>query len=375
MQGLRESANTDRVTDRRKESLFNLVDTDGSGAIDAAEFAVLYDAIKKDLAEELEKEAELQKEAMSARRRVKMLMLFVIVLVSFLAASVAANFAVIFTVVDKAVQTTTSSTGLLEVKGSDMIAKTAIATQDLPLMAAPALDLETLAEVKSLKVTYGVPGTEPTEAHMAVIAVRKHNNTFVEFVTDVHGETVEARNGVANLVRYPTLANGLKRPQKFKICAANATCSAFSASGVDAKATLELAMAALEEIGLHDNARRLQAHVQGSQLACLLGGFWTTAECNSEASCGGVAEAKVLYFQGYYGVRHVVFMLHGFTQNYADMWDVFCVTGLCDGLTDPAFMHLMFVFPTSAIQATFGGTTGNSWSPSLIGATTLKMGG
>jgi len=44
-------------------------------------------------------------------------------------------------------------------------------------------------------------------------------------------------------------------------------------------------------------------------------------------------------------------------------------------LTDPAFMHLMFVFPTSAIQATFGGTTGNSWSPSLIGATTLNMGG
>merc|ERR1719408_268530 len=127
-----KDCDAERVTDRRKESLFNLVDTDGSGTIDAQEFAVLYDAIKKDLAEELEKEAELQKEATSARRRVKMLMLFVAVLVSFLAASVAANFAVIFTVVDQAVTTTTTSTGLLEVKGTNSIAKTAIATEDVP---------------------------------------------------------------------------------------------------------------------------------------------------------------------------------------------------------------------------------------------------
>merc|ERR1711988_1900373 len=121
----RKSANIDRVTDKRKDSLFRLVDTDGSGTIDAQEFAVLYDAIKKDLA------AALEKEASSARRRFKMLLLFVAVLVSFLAASVAANFAVIFTVVDQAITTTTTSTGLLEVKGSDYIAKTAIATEDV----------------------------------------------------------------------------------------------------------------------------------------------------------------------------------------------------------------------------------------------------
>merc|ERR1719321_371214 len=112
----RKSANIDRVTDKRKDSLFRLVDTDGSGTIDAQEFAVLYDAIKKDLAEELEKEAELQKEASSAKRRFKMLLLFVAVLLSFLAASVAANFAVIFTVVDQAITTTATSTGLLEVR-------------------------------------------------------------------------------------------------------------------------------------------------------------------------------------------------------------------------------------------------------------------
>merc|ERR1712227_181883 len=151
MDSFRKSANIDRVTDKRKDSLFRLVDTDGSGTIGAQEFAVLYDAIKKDLAEELEKEAALAKEASSARRRFKMLLLFVAVLVSFLAASVAANFAVIFTVVDQAVTTTTTSEGILEVKGSDTIAKTAIATHDLPLVAAPMLDMETLSEVKSLK--------------------------------------------------------------------------------------------------------------------------------------------------------------------------------------------------------------------------------
>merc|ERR1719372_36737 len=128
------------AADKRKESLFRLVDTDDSGTIDAQEFAVLYDAIKKDLEEELEKQAALEKEASSATRRFKMLLLFVAVLVSFLAASVAANFAVIFTVVDQAITTSTTSSGLLEVKGTDTIAKTASATQDVPLIIAPALD-------------------------------------------------------------------------------------------------------------------------------------------------------------------------------------------------------------------------------------------
>merc|ERR1712227_1067674 len=131
MDSFRKSANIDRVTDKRKDSLFRLVDTDGSGTIDAQEFAVLYDAIKKDLAEELEKEAAIQKEAASAKRRVKMLLLFAAVLVSFLAVSVAANFVVMLTVVDEAITTTTDSSAIFVAKGSDSIVKTAIATEDL----------------------------------------------------------------------------------------------------------------------------------------------------------------------------------------------------------------------------------------------------
>merc|ERR1719327_150723 len=128
----------------RKDSIQRLVGSDETGCIDAQEFAVLYDAIKRDLEEDMENNAALEKEASSATRRFKMLLLFVAVLVSFLAASVAANFAVLFTFVDSAITTATTGTGLLEVKGSDQIVKTAVATQDFPLLAAPALDLETL---------------------------------------------------------------------------------------------------------------------------------------------------------------------------------------------------------------------------------------
>merc|ERR1719267_396004 len=152
----------------REDALRRIVDKD-SATIDAQEFAVLYDAIKKDLEEDIEKQLALEKEASSATRRFKMLLLFVAVLVSFLAASVAANFAVLFTFVDSAITTATTGAGLLEVKGSDTIVKTAIATQDFPLLAAPALDLDTLSEVKSLKVVYSTHASERVEAQLTVV--------------------------------------------------------------------------------------------------------------------------------------------------------------------------------------------------------------
>jgi len=346
----RKSANVDRVTDKRKDSLFRLVDTDGSGTIDAQEFAVLYDAIKKDLAEELEKEAALQKEASSARRRVKMLLLFVAVLVSFLAASVAANFAVIFTVVDQAVTTTTTSTGLLEVKGTDTIAKTAIATQDVPFMVAPAMDMDTLSEVKSLKVTYstGMSGNR-VRAQLTVVGVRKHNSTFVEFVTDVAGETVEILNGVASLVRYPNAANRLMTPRKLAICSANVTCSAFRASGIDTNAALATARAELEKAGFRDASRRLDDPFFDSD-ECV-SGSWMTGSSSSGA--------KILYYTGYEALTHVVFVLHGLGGSQDAMWNIY---GLDQTFEKDEFRHLVFVFPTSGITTTKGnGNTAMGW--------------
>jgi len=347
----RKSANVDRVTDKRQDSLFRLVDTDGSGTIDAQEFAVLYDAIKKDLAEELEKEAQLQKEASSARRRVKMLLLFVAVLVSFLAASVAANFAVIFTVVDQAVTTTASSTGLLEVKGSDTIAKTAIAAQDIPLMVAPALDMDTLSEVKSLKVTYGTGMGQRVQAQLSIVGVRKHNSTFVEFVTDIAGETVETLNGVANLVRYPNAANGLTRPRKLAICSANATCSAFRASGIDINAALDLARTELARSGFHEASRRLDPILDDG--ACDSSGSWQAIDCSS---CNSGNGAGLMFFDGYSSVRHVVFMLHGFGGSWYN--GMYMTHGVDGSYNLDEFRHLIFVYPNSGI------TTHNHYSGS-----------
>jgi len=338
-----------------RDSVFRFVENDDSGTIDAREFAVLYDAIKKDLEEDLEKQAALEKEASSATRRFKMLLLFVAVLVSFLAASVAANFAVLFTFVDAAITTATTGSGMLEVKGSDTIIKTAIATQDVPLMAAPALDIDTLSEVKSLKVVYSSTLGERIEAQLTVVGVRKHNSTFVEFVTSVGGETVEALNGIASLVRYPTNANRLTTPIKHAICSANATCSAFRTRGIDVGAALDLARAQLEKSGFQNAARRLSPTLM--EYHCFFG-WWTWSACNvfGGLACpwGSVWNAMAYYFTGYswFGTRHVVFFAHGWKANGAHMWMLYCTFGVmwCPVLEMNEFRHLVFVFPTSFIN-------------------------
>jgi hypothetical protein len=406
----RKSANIDRVTDKRKYSLFRLVDTDGSGTIDAQEFAVLYDAIKKDLAEELEKEAALAKEASSARRRFKMLLLFVAVLVSFLAASVAANFAVIFTVVDQAITTTTTQTGLLEVKGTDTIAKMAIATHEVPLVVAPALDLDTLAAAKSLKIKYRseAGGSQTIEAQVSVVAVRKHNATYVEFVTDVEGDIVEVLNGQAYLSRQPTPGNGLEAPSLYEICAANATCSAFSASGIDVDAALELAKQELVAAGYDEESRRLAP----TYAACDPSGTWTyenhcgwkylgnvnpnwefvgycypnydsntstpmlehpvspawydypgypTPTLSHPIAVGtqvyywwppAMAALHSVYYSGWATTKHIVFFAPGKWSQWYYMYDSFCTPGAtltCPSFQIPEFEHLVFVFGGSGL--------------------------
>jgi hypothetical protein len=305
-----------------------------------------------------------------------MLLLFVAVLVSFLAASVAANFAVIFTVVDQAVTTTTTSSGLLEVKGTGAIAKTAIATEDLPLIAAPALDLDTLAQVKSLKVTYG-PEAARVEAQLNIVGVRKHNSTFVEFITDVPGETVETLNGKSSLVVYTK--KDPRRPTKHTLCSGNATCSAFSASGIDRDAIVESAVSSLVEHGFieESRARQLQA-APGLSIYCQGSGNWVQGSCSGGANgcSGGIAKAYWVYHDGYYGLKHVVFGLHGLKgrggypyDNYCDkcQMDKICGSyndGPCDDMTNPEFEHLVFIFPSSSMVSynkfTWSSSNGNT---------------
>jgi hypothetical protein len=304
-----------------------------------------------------------------------MLLLFVAVLVSFLAASVAANFAVIFTVVDEAITTTTTSSGLLEVKGSDTIAKTAVATQDVPLVVAPALDMDTLSNVRSLRVSY-VSGDDVVQAQLSVVAVRKHNATFVEFVTDV-GETVEVLNGVASLLRYaapsPTDYGNPHIRSQSRICAANATCSAFRASGIDADAALDRARADLEAIGVEDAARRLSPGAANNPSCTSTQWTNNVAELITCAGSIDIASCYYIYDKAYSpGNRHVVFILHGTGMTGDDMWWVYCqtTTWSCPLLTVHHFKHLIFLFPTSAIISPLG----NAWNAWPLDAFTYWRG-
>ena len=85
----------------RSGSLFQAVDSDGSGQIDKEEFGKLYDLIKVEVQAELDKEAALEKSAAKAKRMTKMMGMLTAVLLGVLALSVAANFAVMYTVADQ----------------------------------------------------------------------------------------------------------------------------------------------------------------------------------------------------------------------------------------------------------------------------------
>jgi hypothetical protein len=361
-----------------------------------------------------------------------MLLLFVAVLVSFLAASVAANFAVIFSVVDSAITTTTTSTGLLEVKGTDTIAKTATATQDVPLLVAPVLDLETLGNVKSLKVQYydNDAYSDPIEALLSIVAVRKHNSTYVEFVTDVMGEKIEVINGEAVLVQYPTQTNDLEMPKAFEICSANATCSAFKASGIDVDAAYGLAREELHKAGFADRARRLTP----AYGYCYAGSWTASFHCGYEHTGGGTfvfrgycfpggplggalegesssGSGKPMYhnhptgppappaaphphspgdaytyywppqtgalwsyyWSGWGPMKHIVFLAHGKFGWYSTTYEMFCdaaaATTSCPAFEQVYFRHLVFVFASSGITD-YGFMSASGWSSNVYDSST-----
>ena len=165
------------------------VDETKTGTIDKAEFGNLFDVIRAEAeAENNEKMAMAKKQAATARKT-KLFGCVAATMGVFLAISVVCNFAVMFSVVDNAVKTTVSHSGFLEVKGSDQIVQTAEATETLPMYLAPVLPFEQLAATKTLKVKYQ-DGTRVVESQMSVAGVRRHNSTYVEFVTPVPGEVV-----------------------------------------------------------------------------------------------------------------------------------------------------------------------------------------
>jgi hypothetical protein len=278
----------------------------------------------------------------------------------FLAISVAANFAVMFSVVDNAVKTTVSHTGYLEVKGSDKIVQTAEATETLPMFVAPVLPFEQLAATKVIKVKYAQAGGL-VETQMAVAGVRRHNSTFVEFITTVPGEVVRTLNGEAHLIKNPTFANQLTEPQLFPICAADTECSAFTTEKTDADALTTMAVDELAKAGFgsYQEDHRRGLHSMCGPYHCHQVGSWVTFSevFNSADGSGRVKDVKVRFYDQPTGaIQHVVYLLHGMGGTGAQIYTAVSAT-----FDQPEYINFVFVYPTSS--ADFGGiATWNSYA-------------
>jgi len=354
----------------RKDSLFNMVDETKTGSIDKAEFSNLFDVIRSEAEAENNEKMAMAKKQAATKRKTKLFGCVAAVMGVFLAVSVAANFAVIFSVVDGAMKTTVSTTGFLEVKGSDQIVQTAEAMESIPMLVAPVLPIEKLASVKTLKVRY-MDGTTTTEAHMSIAGVRKHNSTYVEFITTVPGEVVVLLNGAASLVKNPTFANKFPEPLVLPICSANAECSAFHTTGIDTELLMKQATDELTNIGVLTGTTAHQRSLWSSTgyMMCVQycnNGNWMdeTHSFGSAAGSGRVAAVTVRYYtapkgatlDGTNAARHVVYLLHGIDGSGSGLH-----TSVGTLFDQPEYVNFAFVYPDSC-EFFLGMRT---WNPSI----------
>lgn len=237
---------TAHPTDTRKESLFAMVDTDGSGTIDKQEFNQLYEAVKKDLKEEQAKEQELEEQATRAKRRMKTFAAITVFLAVFLGISIVANAAIMLRVVDEGVKTTVESgTSALEVKNTGgMIAATSEAQQQIPLLVAPALDHATLGKVKFMSVsrTSMQWSSELQDVVTGLVVTGYDWVSKLQMVFHTsNGYDLFIDHGLAKLVHPGKNTTEL-------VCSANTTCSSFTVEGVDVDAKYEEVRGLLKEV-------------------------------------------------------------------------------------------------------------------------------
>lgn len=228
------------ATDMDAKDLFSMVDDDGSGQIDASEFAQLYEVVREQTEADVMEAMKMEKKAMRANRKVKLFGCFAGLLGAFLAVSVACNFVVMFVVVDSQVKTTLTADGQMVNKAADPshdgvheTVKMAPAQQYLPLIVAPTLEAHILQEVEQLHVTYQEDKTEGDDevGDTTVTAInisRAYTVTGYEWesnarmnFTTVSGDRIVIRDGDTMLVK----ADGTD----FAVCASEAKCSAFKA--------------------------------------------------------------------------------------------------------------------------------------------------
>ena len=182
-----------------------------------------------------------EKAKVKAQRQLKWYTIVFIIIVSSLALVIGFNAAITWITVDSAKDTETLKALLTDRNGNVVAAKTAETT--LPLIAAPVLDVATLASTDRLVITYALSGTATVEASVQVSDVFKYSNTWVDFKLtcgQVCGKVV-VKDGAAVY----TNTDGID----YAVCAANASCSAFT---VNEEAEVE-ALVAAAQLALGDS--------------------------------------------------------------------------------------------------------------------------
>ena len=235
--------------------LFRLADKDNSGSISRDEFEELHKLVVADAQRDAAKLIEQSARTTRAKRKNKALFGFSCVLFLSLVTSVFANLGMIYWIVNTQVRTEAdeSSATLTAKDTNGTVVKVATAQQSVPLRLAPLLPIDTLAEVKTLTLTRPSDANASevvVEAH-AIDAVSWHSQTKVDFHT-ARGMTIEVADGAATLRN----SAGATAP----ICSAEASCSAFQASGIDVDA-LDAEMDALLGVETDDEGRRLAPHM------------------------------------------------------------------------------------------------------------------
>ena len=158
---------------------------------------------------------------LKAQRQLKLYTILFTIVISCLALVVGVNAAVTWMTVDSAKDTETLRSLLTDRNGNVVAAKTAETT--LPLIAAPVLDVATLASTDRLVITYALSATATVEKSVKVNDVTKYSDTWVEFELAANGAssgTVVIKDGAAVYTNTDDIS--------YTICAADASCSAFT---------------------------------------------------------------------------------------------------------------------------------------------------
>jgi hypothetical protein len=218
------------------DKLFDSVDKDKSGMVDKQEFMKLHEGIvaatraqvarEAALAEEKDlHKAESMKERAAKQKAYKLLGLAVGVVIFLLAMLGGMIVAINYAMKEQYVSTST----LTDASGNVLASTTAVVA--LPLIAAPVVPVQQLAQVEHLSVSYSADeSADPVTLLFKISRVSLYNNTAVSFLAS-SGDTVNVINGQT----YVTLTSGASYP----ICAADVSCSALTIEDYDAAEQLE----------------------------------------------------------------------------------------------------------------------------------------